>query len=323
MPDDETRDDFFPPRLRERIESIGTVTWNESVENYTETELEERIRNIDVLVTGWGSPQVTEEVLSTADELGLIVHTGGSVANYVSASVYKANIPVVSANDVMADHTAEHTIAALLAKQRAIPELATSMKRGTWEYRGPDIRTLHGATVGLIGLGSIGQRMLDHLAPFDPTVKIYDPYVNEVAIDDIPFATLTDMGDALSSDIVSIHAARTPETVGMISTEQLAQIPDNGVLVNTARAEIVDEDALLSELRSARLSAVLDVYHEEPLPPESPLRDLENVLLTPHVGGSQIRPPLTEAVLDDVERFRDGEMLEYEIPRGQWETMTR
>lgn len=85
----------------------------------------------------------------------------------------------------------------------------------------------------------------------------------------------------------------------------------------------MNEDALLSEFRSDRLSAILDVSHEEPLPAKSPLRDLENVLLTPHVGGSQIRSPLTEAVLDDVERFRDGEMLEHEIPRGQWETMTQ
>lgn len=298
MPDDETRADFFPPRLQERIESLGTVTWNNSTENYTESELEEQIQGIDVLVTGWASPQVTEEVLSTTDTLQLIAHTGGSIADYVSASVYEAGIPVVSANDVMADHTAEQTISALLAKQRAIPELVASMSRGEWNPGGPDIQTLHNTTIGLIGLGAIGRRMLDHLTPFDPTVKVFDPYIDESAIADVPFATLTDMDEALDSEIVSIHAARTPETIGMIGVEQLARIPDGGVLVNTARAEIVVEDALLSELQSGRLSAILDVYHEEPLPTESPLRDLNNVQLTPHVGSSQIRPPLTKAVIN-------------------------
>jgi phosphoglycerate dehydrogenase-like enzyme len=76
-------------------------------------------------------------------------------------------------------------------------------------------------------------------------------------------------------------------------------------------------------VKSGRFRCALDVYHEEPLPPEAELRQLDGALLTPHVGGSQIRPPLTEAILDDIERFRRGEELAHAIPRAQWETMTR
>lgn len=323
MPDTSLRTDFLPAAVRDRLASLGTVTWNGSTENYTTAQLREQVDGVDVLVTGWGSPQVTEDVLSEADELQLLAHTGGSVADIASRAVYDAGIPVVSSNDVMADYTAEHTIAALLAQRRAILGLDASMHLGEWNRTEHEIHTLHDATVGLVGLGTIGRKLLAHLAPFEPTVRIYDPYVDESALEEYPFASFADLDTALDAEVVSIHAARTPETRGMLDAERLSAIPDGSVLVNTARAEIVEEGPLLAELRSGRLSAVLDVYHEEPLPEDHDLRDLDNVLLTPHVGGSQIRPPLGAAVVDDIERFAAGDPLEHRIPREQWATMTR
>jgi phosphoglycerate dehydrogenase-like enzyme len=323
MPDSSLRTDFLPPAVRDRLTSLGTVTWNGSTENYTTAQLREQIDGVDVLVTGWGSPELTEDVLSEADELQLLAHTGGSVADIASRAVYDAGIPVVSANDVMADYTAEHTIAALLAQRRAIPGLDASMHLGEWDRTEHEIHTLHDATIGLVGLGTIGRKLLAHLAPFEPTVRIYDPYVDEPALEEYPFASFADLDTALDAEVVAIHAARTPETRGMLDAERLSAIPDGSLLVNTARAEIVEEGPLLAELRSGRLSAVLDVYHEEPLPEEHDLRDLDNVLLTPHVGGSQIRPPLGAAVVDDIERFAVGDSLEHRIPREQWATMTR
>ena len=323
MPDSSLRTDFLPPAVRDRLTSLGTVTWNGSTENYTTAQLREQIDGVDVLVTGWGSPELTEDVLSEADELQLLAHTGGSVADIASRAVYDAGIPVVSANDVMADYTAEHTIAALLAQRRAIPGLDASMHLGEWDRTEHEIHTLHDATIGLVGLGTIGRKLLAHLAPFEPTVRIYDPYVDEPALEEYPFASFADLDTALDAEVVAIHAARTPETRGMLDAERLSVIPDGSLLVNTARAEIVEEGPLLAELRSGRLSAVLDVYHEEPLPEEHDLRDLDNVLLTPHVGGSQIRPPLGAAVVDDIERFAVGDSLEHRIPREQWATMTR
>ncbi len=323
MPDTGLCTDFFPPAVRDRLTSIGTVTWNETTENYTEAELRKRVKGVDVLITGWGSTQVTGTVLSGADNLRLLAHAGGTVADIASRDVYEDRIPVVSANDVMADHTAEHTIAALLAERRAISALDTSMHSGEWNRADHEINTLYDATISLVSLGTIGHKLIEHLVPFEPNVRVYDPYVNKSVLEDYPFATFVDLDTALNAEIVSIHAARTPETEGMIDAEHLSTIPDGGLLVNTARAEIVEEEPLLKELRSGRLSAVLDVHHEEPLPEEHELRSLENVLLTPHVGGSQIRPPLAAAVVDDIERFAAGEPLKHRIPREQWETMTR
>jgi len=323
LPEGEFRRSFFPARLRDRLESLGTVTWNPTQDDFTEAELAERIDGVDVLVTGWGSPSVTPAVVSAAKDLDLIAHTGGSVAGLVSEAVYEEGIPVVSANDVMADHTAEHALALLLSGMRAVPELDRAMRAGEWSGRDAAIRTLYGAEIGLVGLGTIGRTLLDHLAPFEPSVSVYDPYVDAADLAEWPFARTADLATALDSTVVSIHAARTEETIGMLGAEELAEIPDGGLLVNTARAELVVEDALLAELRAGRIGGAFDVFHAEPLPADHELRGLDNVVLTPHVGGSEIRPPLTAAVLDDIERLQSGDPLDCRIPREQWATMTR
>jgi len=320
LPPGDLRESFFPSELRARLDSLGTVEWVDT--SLSESDLADRVDGVDVVVTGWESPRITADVVEAADDLGLVAHTGGSVAPVVSEAVYDAGIAVVSANDVMADHTAEHALALLLGGLRAVPSLDRSMAEGAWGPGEPDIRTLHGAEVGLVGLGTIGRKLLDHLASFAPEVTVYDPYVEPAALSSWPFASLGDLDAALDSTVVSVHAARTEETVGMVDAERLARLPDGALLVNTARAEIVEEDALLAELRSGRIAAALDVYHEEPLPADHELREMENVLATPHVGGSEIRPPLTAAVLEDIERWRDGDPLEGSIPREQWATMT-
>lgn len=321
IPEGDLRRSFFPPDLRDRLETIGDVKWTS--DELSESDLRERIEGVDVCVTGWGSPQITSEVVERADALELIAHTGGSVATIASEATYDAGIRVVSANDPMAEFVAEHVLGTMLAARRRIPDFDRAMKGGK-ETESIPVESLIGAEIGLVGLGSIGRYLLDHLRSFDVSVAVYDPYLDDGALADYGFAERASLETALSgSDIVSIHASRTPETVGMLDGERLAKLDDGALLVNTARAELVVEEALLAELRSGRISAVLDVFHEEPLPADHELRGMESVLLTPHVGGSRVRPPLTEAVLDDIEDYLAGEPLEHGIPREQWKLMTR
>lgn len=324
LPRGELRDDFFPPDLEARLESLGDVTWNPTADQWTEAELGARIEDVAVCVTGWGTHRLTPAVVERANRLELVAHTGGSVGKYVSGAVYDRGVTVVSANDVMARFTAEHALGAIVAQLRRIPALNHAMTRGATDARAFGVDTLHGKTVALIGLGTIGRYLLEHLRSFDVEALVYDPYVDDAVLERYDFAERVPLEDALATaDVVSVHAALTPETEGMLDAERLGLIPDGALFVNTARAEIVEESALLDELRSGRFEAVLDVFHEEPLPRDHELRSLDDAALTPHVGGSQIRPPLTRAVLDDVERYLAGDPLEHEIPREQWETMTR
>jgi phosphoglycerate dehydrogenase-like enzyme len=315
------QDTFFTPDLRDRLADCGNVTYNPGG-TFDRDELAERLPGVEVAVTGWGTPQFDGEVLEAADDLELLAHTGGSVAGYASGELYDRGVTVCSANRVMARFVAEHTLGVALAGERSIVDAAVSMREGGYERDVPG-RTLFDADVGLVGLGTVGRHLLSLLDPFDATASVYDPYVSPADVAEHDAATKATLEEALDSDVVSIHAARTPETIGMIGTEELATLPDGALLINTARAELVQEDPLLAELESGRIRAALDVFHEEPLPADSPLRDLENVQLTPHLGGGRLRTPFTEAVIEEIERHLDGRALQQEIPRGQYERMTR
>ena len=322
MPVGGTRESFFPPTLRERFESTFDVRWTDRDRQLSESELAEEVGEAEVLVTGWGSPQVTAAVLDAAPELQVLAHTGGSVATYASAACYDRGVTVLSANDEMARFVAEQVVASVVAWRRRLPQFDRAMRDGEWDA-GETVESLRGADVGLVGLGTIGRFLLDHLQSWDVSVTVYDPYLDDGALDDWPFATRGELADALESDVVSLHASLTPETEGMLGPDELARVPDGAVFVNTARAALVDEAALRAELESGRIDAVLDVFHDEPLPADDPLREMNNVLLTPHTGGSRVRPPLTASVLDDLERYERGEPLEHAVSREQWQLMTR
>lgn len=313
--------DFLTPALRERFDSLGRVTFNDR-DRLTSEALADELDGTNILVTGWETPQLTPDVLEGAADLELVVHTGGSIAGLATDELYDRGVTICSANRVMAMFVAEHVLGHMLAAERAIVTSDRSMRDGGYD-RLQSPGTLLDSEIGFVGLGTVGRHLLSLLEPFGATVDLYDPYVSPAAVAEYDFVSLAHLEDALDSDIVSLHAARTPETVGMIGADELARIPDGGLLVNTARAELVEEEPLLSELESGRIRAALDVYHEEPLPTESPLREFENAQLTPHLGGSRTLTRFTEAMLDELERHLDGRALQHEIPREQFKHMTR
>ena len=323
-PDTPTRDVLIPQEVADRLESLGTVDWNDSDEQFTPAELRDRLEGVDVCVTGWNTPTLSADVLEGADSLELLAHVGGSVASVASPAVYDREIPVVSANRAMAPFVAEGILAYMLSAQRDTPGLDAAMKAGDWPEPRERAETLFGSSIGFVGLGDVGEELLPLLAPFGPTVRVYDPYASAEDLAEFDFASLTELEPVMeSSDVVSIHASKTPETLHMIDAERLASMPDGSLLVNAARGAIVDEDALVDELRTGRIRAALDVFEEEPLPESSPLRDLDNVVLGPHVAGAPTRHRLAATVTDEIERFAEGRELENRVPRDRYERMTR
>ncbi len=162
--------------------------------------------------------------------------------------------------------------------------------------------------MGIIGASRIGRRVIELLRPFDLDVLLYDPYAapQEAAALGVEPVSLDDL--CARSSVVSVHAPQLPATHHMISTRQLAAMPAGATLINTARGSLVDENALLPELASGRLNAVLDVTDPELPPPDSPLYDLPNVLLTPHIAGSlggELHR-MADQALDELERYAQG-----------------
>ena len=171
---------FIPAEVAQRIEETGNVTWNTKGQNYTEDELREKLRDMDVCMTGWGDPKFTARVLDNANRLKLVAHTAGTVANLVSDELYAKGIRIVSANKVFAESVAESVIGYLLAALRDIPTYTNRMKTGGWKTEDYYNRGLLDQTVGLIGFGEIPRYLVSMLKPFHVKINAFDKYVDVV-----------------------------------------------------------------------------------------------------------------------------------------------
>ncbi|MCL2831552.1 MAG: hydroxyacid dehydrogenase [Treponema sp.] len=321
------RDTHFPPFVVERLEKLGAVRFNDTGKPFTPVKLKEEAASADIVVTHWGCPCFTAEVLDNAPNLKLIAHAAGSVADLCSAAVYDRNIKVTSANDIMALYVAEGALAYILASLRRIPKADNLMKNKVLWPDENEVRaeTLRGKKVSLIGLGATGRCLLRLLEPFNVSAAVYDPYIKpeQLAAENFKNVQLKPLKEALAfGDVISVHASLTPETRGLLGAKEFALIRDGGLIINTARGGVLNENALIAELQRGRISAVLDVYDPEPPSPDNPLRGMDNVILLPHMAGITARESMTLAIIDEIENFLEGKPLMYEIKRERFEKMT-
>ncbi|MDX6399802.1 MAG: glyoxylate reductase [Gaiellaceae bacterium] len=277
------------------------------------------LRDVEVRALGeLGSERPDVEALIVANEpvrvellpgLKLVANFSVGYDRLGIDELRRRGIAVTNTPGVVSAATADLTMALILAARRRIVEGDARVRRGEWTGSWADgflAEELSGSTLGIIGLGGIGQAVARRARGFDLRVL----YTQRTRVE-------TDLGefrelDALlaESDIVTVHAPLTPETRGLLDARRLALLPDGASLVNTARGEIIDEAALTAELVSGRLRAGLDVFAHEPHVPEE-LLELPNVVLTPHLGTStrQTREAMTRLVVDNVLAFERGEPL--------------
>ena len=238
-----------------------------------------RIDGAEAIILGWGIP---DAVLAASDSLKMIAFTGIGVSNHVNLTVARdRGITVSNAPGYANTTVAEHTLALMLAVARHVPALDAGMRSGNWDHdsSGAD---LNGKCLGLVGLGGIGTRVAGLARAFGMEVIAWtpNPSPERAAAAGVAF---TDLDTLFSrADIVSLHSALTPESTNLIGARHLALLRDGAILINTARAELVDEAALLDQLSGGRIRAGLDVFHQEPLTPENPLLTSPYVVLTPH-----------------------------------------
>ena len=170
--------------------------------------------------------------------------------------------------------------------------------------------------IGIISASMVGRQVIKLLQPFDCDVMVYDPYLGEPAARELGVRLVSLEEMFATGDIVSVHAPSTDETKGMIGERHFKALQDGALFIQTARNWVLDSAALLAELQTGRIRAVLDVFDEEPLPGDDPLRDLDNVFLSPHVSGQtdESRARLVEAIAEDMKRFFDGEAPRLAVP---------
>ncbi len=323
IPNGIVKDTFIPPRARAALEALGEVTWNNTDAEYTEDELCELLADKDVCVTGWYTHRLTERALHKATRLRLVAHTAASVAPIVSDALFLRGIRVVSGNNGFAECVAEGVIAYILAALRELPRYDSLMRSGGWKTPDYYNRSLLGKSIGLLGFGAITRYLCPMLLPFRVKICAYDPYVSPEEMARYHVTPCT-MEQALMCQIVSVHLPETESTRHILNAEKLAIIQDGALFVNTARGAVVDEAALITELQTGRFAAALDVYEQEPLPAESPLRALPNALLVPHMGGPTVerRGDVTLLIAEDIARFFANEALLHEITQAHAQGMS-
>ena len=256
---------------------------------------------------------VSKAVFTHAPKLKVVGRAGVGVDNIDVAEATARKIAVVNAPAASTISVAELAVGHMISLLRHLPEADRSVKEGKWEKKKLEGRELFEKTLGLVGSGRIGAEVAKRAQAFGMRVIAYDPYLS-ASIAEILGIRLVDK-DAVfrEADVVSVHAALTPETKGMVGAAELAQMKRGAILVNCARGEIVQEAALAEALRSGSISgAAVDVFDTEP-PVGSPLLAAPNVVFTPHLGAStrEAQARAGSMIAEQVLKVLDGRRPEF------------
>ena len=284
---------FIGSAAEARLREIGDVEIHTS-NPQTPEELLNRVSGVDGIINIRAFCKFDADFFSNCSALK-ILSIWGTGTDHVDLSAAKnANVIVSNTPGVAAVSVAEHTLALMMAAARQIPGNDSSMRAGEWP-RG-QMTQLNGKTLGLIGLGAIGRQTARIAAGIGMKLIAWtfhpdDDFAAKVGLEFVDLNTLYER-----ADVVSVHVRQSADTIGMIDAEAFSRMGANTILVNTARGPILDEKALISALTNGTLAAAgLDVFDQEPLPPNHPLGKLKNVVLSPHNAG--ITPEVTEAGL--------------------------
>lgn len=229
---------------------------------------------------------VDAEVLAAGTKLKIVARAGVGLDNVDVKAATARGVLVVNAPTSNIHSAAEHAVTLLLATARQIPAADASLKAHTWKRSSFNGTEIFGKTVGVVGLGRIGQLFAQRLAAFGTHIVAYDPYVSAARAAQLGIELLT-LDELLGrADFISVHLPKTPETAGLIGKEALAKTKPGVIIVNAARGGLIDEAALADAIRSGHVrGAGLDVFSTEPCT-DSPLFELAQVVVTPHLGAS-------------------------------------
>jgi glyoxylate reductase len=303
----------LPPAVEARMSELFEARLRTDDTPLDQAQLKALIAECDVFVPTV-TDQITADVLSAADpnRLRLIANFGAGTNHIDVATAHGLGIPVSNTPGVLTEDTADLAMALLLAGPRRLVEGDRRLRAGEFTGWGPTHMLGHrvrGGALGIIGMGRIGQALARRASAFGLNVHYHNRRRVPTAIEDSLNATWHENLDAMLGQVnfVSVHCPFTPDTHHLINAERLAKMRPDSYIINTARGEIIDEEALAAALKSGTISgAALDVYENEPLPNPA-LLDLPNVILAPHIGSAthESRREMGELVLINIRAMMD------------------
>ncbi|KNH18275.1 2-hydroxyacid dehydrogenase [Arthrobacter sp. ZBG10] len=291
---------------------------HEPMEEFSSRRSLALLAETDILLTGWNCARVDATVLDAAPRLRHILHAGGTVKNHVDGACWARGVQVSTAAEANAIPVAEYTLAMILLANKRVLQIAGTLHRekAPVEPDGlfPDMGN-YGKRVGIIGASKIGRHVIRLLQPFELDIVVADPFLSadEAKVLGVRAVGLEELME--TSNVVSLHAPSLPSTLDLVNAGLIARMRTGTTFINTARGELVDQEALLARLERHELFAVLDVTTPWVLPPDSRFYANPNVLLTPHLAGSlgTELERLAATALAEAQRISRGEPLRFPV----------
>ena len=308
---------FWPSaleRLRRRLE-VFYESWMDTRRLLSPEEFVGRIQGQDIGIVVIEADFVTREIFEKANKLRLLGVCRADMHLIDLEAATEHGILVVNTparNDIA---VAELTVGLMLALIRHIPKSHNMVRSREWvdptaayfSLRGTE---LTGKTVGIVGFGAIGRQVARRISAFETSILVYDPYVSSEVIREMG-AEPVELNELMErSDFVTLHCPAAPDTMGLVNSERIALMKPTAYLVNAASSFVIDGDAIVRALKERRIAgAAFDVYETWPVRADSPLLDLDNVILTPHIGGATDETIVrhSQMIADDIEGFLRGE----------------
>jgi len=331
--------DFDYPRrvlsqiMQEELSKYGELSIITRGKHRSEDEIAGHIRNCDILLTCWGSTPIPDSIAADRGSLRYILNVTGGMRDWIKPCHIAAGIPVTNWGDAQGPVVAEGAMALLLAVAKNVRAIGKQVEAGSWGAGNLPQTSLYKLRVGLYGMGWIGRKFVEYILPYEPLLTGYDPYVS----DDLWPAEVgrADSLEALFHDGIDclvLHAGLSPETRHTVTADLLQKLPDDGIVINTARGGIIDQAALMAELRTGRLRAGLDVLDSpeagDMLLLNDPARHYPNLVLSCHVAGGDEWPRrerlelFHEVTLDNIRRFITKQPLRFTMDLDRYERST-
>ena len=278
----------------------------------SEEKLQEFVQDADYVITQFAP--LNAAVIQSMAKCQVIVRYGIGVDNVDVDAAAKQGIPVCNVPDYCVDEVADHTLAFILALTRKVVPGWDVVRAGEWRLAAPleQMHTLKELTVGVVAYGKIGKEVAGRLKAFKSKVLVFDPYVGDEEIESDGLLPTDLDGIFRHSDLISLHCPSTAETRQMINAQSISTMKRGVMLVNTSRGTLVNTEDLVAALESGHISAAaLDVVDPEPIPADSPLLKMDNVILHSHVASCSVnsRTRLRTSVAEAVARAVRGEKL--------------
>jgi len=250
-------------------------------------ELIELVQSADAVITQFAP--VNAAVIDAMQCAKVIVRYGIGVDNVDLQAAKSKGIPVCNVPDYCIDEVADHTLAFILSMTRQVVPNALAIRQGKWGLASDlsSMRTLKDQSVGVVGFGRIGREVVGRLRAFKPRILVFDPAVDPAQIESLG-AEAASLDELLSkSDIVTLHCPSTPQTKKLLNRDSIATMKQGSLVINLARGDLIDTPSMVEALQSGRWSgAAIDVCDPEPIPADSPLRSMPNVIAASHIASA-------------------------------------